>query len=228
MSGAIKTIPAAILLGLILLVGCSRLPAYSQPRVEASDGSRDSQVISYRDLTVADFRARALPEDLRSHGRDLNAHTSVAIRTRSGAKYAFSFQGNDGRQLWCGHVENLGFEAVMLPAKSWWSPTLAKDKEAYVLQHEQVHFALMVVAVRLLNRRVALEGDELTVCAADREAVKAGMSSAIDRWMAESQQEILRQHGDFDEATSRLYATKEQLCWYDRVMKELQDLAQWQ
>jgi len=223
-----KTMAAGILLGLILPAGCSRLPAYSQPRVEISNVSGATQVISYRKLTVADFRAPALPKDLMSHIQELNAHTSVAIRARPGAQYRFSFEGSKASQLKCGHAENLGFEAVMLPEKSWWSPTLAADKEAYVLQHEQVHFALMEVAARQLNRRAAKERDQLTACAEDSEAVTARMSATIDRWMAESQQETLKQHGAFDEATSRLYVLKVQQWWYDRAMKELLDLAEWQ
>jgi hypothetical protein len=227
-SGFRKTIALGALLGLILLAGCSRLPAYIQPRVEISDASRNSQVVSYRELTIADFRAPALPKDLISHKHDLNAHTSVAIRTRPEAKYLFSFEGSKAGQLRCGHAENLGFEAVMLPEKSWWSPTLAADKEAYVLQHEQVHFALMEVAARQLNRRAAVERVQLTACEADAEAVTNRISATIDRWMAESQQETLKQHGAFDEATSRLYALKVQQWWYDRAMKELLDLAEWQ
>lgn len=227
-SGLSKTIPVGVLLGLVFLTGCSRLPAYSQPRVETSVVSPTSQIISYRQLAVADFRATALPEDLMSHGQDLNAHTSVAIRTRPGAKYFLPAHGNEDRKLWCGHVENLGFEVVMLPEKSWWRPTLARDKEPYVLQHEQIHFALMEVAARQLNRKIVKEQGQLTACEADADAVKTEISATIDRWMAESQKEALEQHGDFDEDTSRLYAPKVQQWWYDRVMKELLDLAEWQ
>ncbi len=228
MSGISKIISAGILVGHILLSGCSRLPTYGQPRVEISNAFRTSQVISYRELTIADFRAPALPKDLLSHEQDLNAHCSVAIRTRPGATYLFSFQKSDAGQLRCGHAENLGFEAAMLPEKSWWSSTLAADKETYVLQHEQVHFALMEVAARQLNRRAALERYQLTACAADAEAVINRISATIDRWMAESQKETLKQHGEFDEATSRLYSLKVQQWWYDRAMKELLDLTEWQ
>ncbi len=128
-SGLGRIIDVGILLGLILLAGCSRLPAYSQPRVEAGDASTASQGISYRDLTVADFHAVVLPEDLRSHDHHLNAHTSVALRTQPGARYVFAFSAGDGRQLSCGRAENLAFQALMLPQRSWWSRTLAKDKE---------------------------------------------------------------------------------------------------
>lgn len=227
-SGLGRIIDAGILLGLILLAGCSRLPAYSKPRVEAGDASTASQGISYRDLNVADFHAVVLPEDLRSHDHHLNAHTSVALRTQPGARYVFAFSAGDGRQLSCGRAENLAFQALMLPQSSWWSRTLAKDKETYVLQHEQIHFALMEVAARQLNRRAAKEQDQLTVCAADSETAQARLSATIDRWIADSQDETLKLHEDFDEATSRLYAPKVQQWWYDRAMMELSALAEWQ
>ncbi|MBU1568460.1 MAG: hypothetical protein KJ630_22895 [Proteobacteria bacterium] len=225
MSDTIKIIPVGILLGLIFFIGCSRLPTYSQPRVETGDVFRFSQVISYRELTTNDFHATALPEDLRSHGHELNAHTSVAIRSLPGAKFDFSLQGNGDGQLWCGHAENLVFEAVMLPEKSWWNSTLAKDQEAYVLQHEQIHFALMEVAARHLNLRATKEQDQLVSCAADLEAGKTKISVIVDQWMEELQEETLKQHGEFDEATSRLYAPKVQQGWFDRVMRELQYLS---
>ncbi len=206
---------------LIILVSCSRLPDFSQPRVEVSDVSLFSKVISYKDLTISDFNAKVLPEDLRSHRQDINAHAAIAIRTLPGARYAFSFQDHKGSQLWCGSTENLGFEAVMLTEKSWWNSTMTKDKEDYVLQHEQVHFALMELAARKLNRRVKKEQNQVANCAAIVEDIKEKLSAIIDLWMAELQQETLRKHEDFDEATSRRYAPKVQQWWLDRVKREL-------
>ncbi len=219
---------AGILLWMVLLVGCSRLPAYSQPRIEAGKTFLSSNGIAYRDLVASDFRAVVLPDDLRSHGQDLNAHTSIAISTVPGAKYIFSRKGDDQRRLWCGRVENLTFKALMFPEKSWWSPTLAKDQAAYVLQHEQIHFAIMEIAARQLNCGIARERGKLTACEASSEAVTTRMSDTIDRWMAEAQVETLKRHRNFDEATSRRYAPKAQQWWYDRLMKELLDLAEWQ
>ncbi len=72
------------------------------------------------------------------------------------------------------------------------------------------------------------EHDQVTACAADSQAVTSRMSATIDRWLAESQLETLKQHGEFDEATFRLYALKVQQWWYDRAMNELLDLAEWQ
>ncbi|MFH0784873.1 MAG: hypothetical protein V2B20_23360 [Pseudomonadota bacterium] len=228
MSDISKIAFAGILLWLVLLVGCSRLPAYSQPRIEACKTFLSANGITYRDLVVSDFRAAVLPDDLRGHEQDLNAHTSIAISTAPGAKYVFSKKGGNERQLWCGRVENLAFQALVFPEKSWWSPTLAKDQEAYVLQHEQIHFTIMEIAARQLNLRIARERDKLTACETDSEGVTKKMSDTIDRWMAKAQAETLNRHRNFDEATSRRHAPNAQQWWYNRVMKELLDLAQWQ
>lgn len=221
-----KAIPAGILFGLFLLIGCSRLPAYGQPRVEAGDPFLSFPGLTYKNLTAADFRAPALPDDLRGHDHELYAHTSVAIRTLPGTGYVISSTGD--RKMWCGHVETLVFQALMIPEKSWWNPTLARDKEAYVLQHEQIHFALMEISARQLNRRSEKEADQLTACEPDSKAVARRLSATIDRWMAESQEETHQRHEAFDQATSRLYAPKVQQWWFDQAMEELSDLAEWQ
>jgi len=212
---------------LLLLAGCSRLPDYSRPRIETDSTAFSFQGVPYRDLIQADFQATTLPDDLREHDLHLNAHTSVAIRTRPGARYVISPQV-DKKDDHCGHTENLAFQALMIPEKSWWSPTLAKDRQPYVLQHEQVHFALMEIAARRLNRRIKVEGEQLSLCETDQETVIKGLSARIDAWLADSQAESLKWHRDFDEATSRLYAPRMQQWWYDRVMRELSDLAEWQ
>lgn len=212
---------SAILLLVLLFAACSRLPHYGQPRGEASDGVLPSQTIAYRPLTIGDFRSAELPEDLRRHGRHLNAHTTAAIRTRPGASIALTSVESRGRKTACGRIENLAFEAVMIPERSWWSPTLPEEQVWYVLQHEQVHFALMEIAARKLNQRAAKKPEQLTICEESPEAAAGQLSATLDLWLAEAEEETLRLHSDFDEATSSLYAPRKQQQWYERVMREL-------
>lgn len=225
--GCNHTFSAAIFLAFFLLGACSRLPEYSRPRIETDSAAFSLEGIPYRALTPADFQATTLPVDLREHDLHLNAHTSVAIRTRPGARYVISPQV-DKKDDHCAHAENLAFQALMIPEKSWWSPTLAKDRQPYVLQHEQVHFALMEIAARRLNRRIKVEGERLSYCEADQETVIKRLSARIDAWLADSEAESLRWHREFDEATSQLYAPRMQQWWYERVVRELLDLAEWQ
>lgn len=210
---------------LILLAGCSRLPDYSQPRIYPSDTALPALVVAYRDLVVADFQAEHPPDYLRDHAQHMNAHTAVAIRTISGAQYILSPpDDSNGTQMYSGRVENLAFEAVMIPAHSWWNPSLAKERFAYVLQHEQIHFALMEVAARRLSGRAAKEQARLTVFDTSNEAVKKRLLAEIDQWLAESERDVLREHTEFDQATSRRYAPEVQQQWYERVAKELNEL----
>jgi hypothetical protein len=217
-----KNFRPALLLLALLFAACSRLPPYSQPRGEASDGVLPSQIIAYRPLTVGDFLAKELPEDLRGHGSHLNAHTTTAIRTRPGTSIALTSVETAGRKMSCGRVENLAFEAVMIPERSWWSPTLPKEQVWYVLQHEQVHFALMEIAARKLNQRAVKKPEQLTVCEESPEAAAGQLSETLDLWLAEAEEETLRLHSDFDEATSSLYAPRTQQRWYERVIRELE------
>ncbi len=216
-----KPMVAFAFIFLILLAGCSRLPDYSQPRIYPSDTALPAHVVAYRDLVAADFQAEHLPDFLRDHTRHMNAHTAVAIRTIPGAQYILSPPDGHGTQMYSGRVENLAFEAVMIPARSWWNPTLAKERFAYVLQHEQIHFALMEVAARRLTGRVAEEQARLTVFDTSNEAVKKRLLAEIDQWLAESERDVLREHTEFDRATSRQYAPEVQQQWYERVAREL-------
>lgn len=206
---------------LILLAGCGSLPDYSRPRIYPGDTALPALVVAYRDLVVADFQAEHLPDYLRDHSRHMNAHTAVAIRTMPGSHSILTPPDGHGAQMYSGRVENLAFEAVMIPAHSWWNPSLAKERFAYVLQHEQIHFALMEVAARRLTDRAARQQARLTVHDTSNEAVKKRLLAEIDQWLAESEGDVLREHTEFDRATSRRYAPEVQQQWYERVEKEL-------
>ena len=224
-TGEKKVSPFFSLIFLILLFGCSSLPDYGQPRTYPSGTILPGLVVSYRDLVVADFQAKNLPEYLHGHSRDLNAHTAVAIRTVAGAQYILSPPDGDRIPLYSGRVSNLAFEAVMIPDHSWWNPSLAKEKFAYVLQHEQIHFALMEAAARRLTERVKKEQAQLMVFDISKEAVKKRLMEKIDRILAESEKDVLNEHTDFDKATSRRYAPAIQQKWYEKVEKELVELS---
>ncbi len=221
-----RVLKRPLVLGLLLVAACSKLPDYGLPRVAAEDILPSSHCISYRQLTLADFRSSVLPDYLQDHEQDLHAHSTVAIYAQPGAHYVFTARENEKGLLYCGGIENLIFHACLLPEKSWWNPRLAKDKEAHVLQHEQVHFAIMEHAAWKLNQRVAQEVGDFNVCAAEKEAVVAGLSARLDHLLADSQRESLKQNGDFDAATSRLFDPAVQQWWYEQVLREISTAGQ--
>lgn len=214
------------LIFLILLGGCSRLPDYGKPRSFPRDAIQPGAVVSYRYLDVADFQAKDLPDHLHDHGQHVNAYSAVAIRAAPGSQYILSPPNNGlSIQVYSVLVKNLAFEAVLLPAHSWWNPSLAREKFAYVLQHEQIHFALMEVAARRLTGKAEREQAQLAVFDSSAEAAAKRLLQKIEEWLAESEEDVLREHTEFDEDTSGRYVPEVQQEWFERVEKVLKDLA---
>ncbi|MCP3892520.1 MAG: hypothetical protein GY702_27140 [Desulfobulbaceae bacterium] len=123
--------------------------------------------------------------------------------------------------VYIGAVEDLAFEAVMVPEKSWWNPNLAKERYNYVLQHEQIHFALMELAVQKLNRFVK-NSDALVVYEENPEDAGMKLRQLVKQLRADSKEKILKEHTRFDEETSGYYVPEMQQQWYDKVTGELQ------
>ena len=216
----------AIVVLLFLFTGsCARLPDYAQPHLQQKAEPLPLNVITYRDLTKADFQAKELPLHLQNHQKRLSAHTAVSIRPVQNSKSIISSALIYNQQVYCGRIEQLSFEAVMIPGDSWWNPRMKKGREGYVLQHEQIHFALMEIAARQLTDRVARENGALTVFDSSYEAVKKKLMDRLNELMTEFRTNVLKEHTAFDEETSMRYTPKDQQRWWKRVTSQLQNLA---
>jgi len=210
---------------LVFMGSCARLPDYAQPHFYQNTDPLPLNLITYRYLTRADFQANQLPLHLQEHRKRLNAHTAVSIRPVPTVKLLISSAQIYNQEVYCGQIEQLSFEAVMIPEESWWNPRLAKGREVYVLQHEQIHFALMEIAARQLTIRVARDKGALTVFDSSDEAVKEQLMARIAGLMAESRTNVLKEHTAFDEDTSMRYAPKDQQRWWESVTAKLENLA---
>lgn len=211
----------AILCSLLLTGGCGGLPDYAQPHLSTAGGALSQNSVAYRKLTRADFMATSVPERLSKHKKRLNAHTAVSIRPVAGAKYIFT-RGMIGDQpVYHGRVENLAFAAVMIPEQSWWNPTIGKKRQVYVLQHEQIHFALMELAARKLTQRVKEDPFIASVYGSSALEVRSELQKVIERLLEDSQRLTLKSHTEFDEDTSMRYSPAVQQEWHDEVMAEL-------
>jgi hypothetical protein len=155
----------------------------------------------------------------------LGAHTAVSIRPAPTSKTLVSSGEIYGQQVYFGSINQLSFEAVMIPEESWWNPYLRKGREGYVLQHEQIHFALMEIAARKLSVQVVKEKNTLMVFASNYEAVKIRLMKKINELLAESRTKVFEEHTAFDEDTSLHYNPEDQKRWWQRVTTELQELS---
>ncbi|MFW2369057.1 MAG: hypothetical protein ACN4GW_21790 [Desulforhopalus sp.] len=214
-----------LLFYLSLSSGCGGLPEYAQPHLYPGGKTISGDALTYRELTQSDFQATSVPDRLSKYKKKLNAHTAVSIRPVFGAKYIVSKGMIGAQHIFHGRVENLAFEAVMIPTQSWWNPAVGSKKRDYVLQHEQIHFALMEVAAKKLTLKV--KGDPFVISAYGNSVldVKRKLREEIGRLLEKTQRLSLESHTDFDEDTSMRHNPVVQQEWYDEVMAELLSLS---
>ena len=212
---------AITLLG--LLSGCAGLPHYAQPHISPIVGPLPENVVTYRDLNRKDFQAMSLPDHIKEYSKRLNAHTAVSIRPVSQSKYIVSSTYYNGHKVYSGYVEQLVFEAVMIPDRSWWNLDAPKNRERYILQHEQIHFALMERSARKLTEKAAAESASLIAFDSSYDAARKSLVEIVGNMIKESQLLSLHEHTMFDEETSQFYSPKDQQRWYDEVTKWLEE-----
>lgn len=205
---------------------CRGLPDNARPQLFRPAIDVVSSVIAYRPLRRDDFQAVVQPPYTEDDAHPLNAHTAVALRTCDGV-VSRVYPDSSGEGGYIGEVQNLKFVALMLPQKSWWNPDLPPEMSAYVLQHEQVHFTLMEIAARELNRKVSYDGSLRGVRDDDADRLQRRLAARIDALLDASQKKISLRHAAFDMDTSRLHNPSLQQWWHEQLAKELDELSMW-
>ena len=145
---------AVLYMVLALILGCARLPEYARPHMDQAEDLQQTRAAGfpYRELTIDDFRATSLSEQIPEHAEQINAHVATQIRLTADSNFRITRGELYGQRYFIGSIERLAFEAVMLPDRSWWNPKIPANMRGYVLQHEQIHFALTELAARQLTR----------------------------------------------------------------------------
>lgn len=234
----IITIQRSFIIGSIFLLtallGCARLPEYARPRANVQlndlvDDSADhaamlADAFTYRHLTLADFRAQALPPDRAMHQASINAYTCARIRPGRDTKIVVSRARYGESDIYFGSIRQIAFEAIMLPGCSWWNPALPTKNSAYVLEHEQIHFAM----VELTARRLTLDAQKklgafLAIHPTYAEAVNE-ITITINQLIRSATNEALKMHTAFDEDTSLFHSPKWQRWWLEKIERELAQL----
>ena len=200
----------------LLFFACGGLPDYAMPQERAhAPGARASaDSIRYRDLRRGDFKAKRPPAQYGAHAERMGAYTCgnivaeepIAIRIEP-----------DGRR-YVARAPTLEIHAEMDRRCSWWNAKLrdAQPPE-YILQHEQIHFALFELAARDMQAR----GRAIAARGATVEAAHAAFQRALDRMREDATQAMLDRNADFDRDCSGVHDPRAQQRWYDRVRAEL-------
>ena len=201
-----------LLLSMLVPIGCATLPDHARPRVlENWDRStRDRDAFTYRKLDVGDFRAER--SFMGGHG-DIAAHVCTRIRPTASTRVRIVPAVYMGKVHYFGSVDFIAFEAVVVPDCSWWNPENSPARRAYVIEHEQVHFALTELAARRLTVEAAgADGPRMVIGTSRGQAIDL-LSGAIHRMLEAAMEVNLREQTRFDEETSLYHAPEAQRRW---------------
>jgi hypothetical protein len=213
---------------LLLLCGCqSVLPDNMQPRSLPSDPQRDASadLIAYRTLKRADFRGTAFPR--RFAGDDpgqFAAVTCVDLRLSPRLRIVARPSGMGEFEA---RAHGLGFVARMDRNCSWWNKHQEWESmfRTYVLQHEQIHFAIYEVHARDYSARADAIAAQTAAVADTAEAAITACQAKLDAWLAGELKRIDRRHTRFDEDTSYGYDTRRQQAWHELLQRQLEQTA---
>ena len=184
MGSRVGVAPSLVLVAICAVAGVWALAndalAQTQRRVFGPQLVESGARISYRALTRDDFRAAKRPDDVAdTHGR-LGALTCVDLTTHPDLFIRATSEGNDaqlGRVR--ARVHNLAFTASMDRDCSWWNPQHVGLPHEYILEHEQIHFALFEIAARRLNQHAARIQERVEAAARTQdEAIRRGAAAS--------------------------------------------------
>jgi hypothetical protein len=205
--------------GVITLIGCSTLPDYATPKVLLGhvDDVDLSDVISYRKLERADFKGEHPPAKF----DERMAAVTCAYVLPELDKLAIDTQPaltSDGEPGYRVTFNNLRYRAVMDRNCSWWNSEVTLLGKDYVLEHEQIHFALFEIAARRWSDAPPLQ---LKVKADSEEAMALSMKTQYERQFQTRRDSLLAENHKFDEETSIGYFPEQQKRWLNLIRSAL-------
>lgn len=182
-------------------------------------------LITYRRLSQGDFKASAPPAEAAAHAEKLGALTCAYIATTPDTAYEIRETVQGSSRRFTVRFSRLGFVAHMDRSCSWWNANNRSSEVPYVLQHEQIHFALAEVEARRRNQEAAelLASWRKEASSMDdaKEMVEQRLRNLVDDAMAD----LLDVSQDFDEDTSAQHSPELQNEWERRTDEELEELS---
>jgi hypothetical protein len=125
-----------------------------------------------------------------------------------------------GKSSFGARIEDLRFLALLDRKCSWWNPDFTAASASYVLEHEQIHFAIHEVETRRLNGSTrGLAGERFRGSSSDE--VQRLANETIERALRKTLEETLRRNRKFDEDTSLGYKPEKQKQWLATLTSEL-------
>ena len=212
-------VTAAILSGCVSSSGAEELPDDLLPRaaVQPADALEVSaDVIRYRGLSRDDFRAAAPPAAVAAHAAQVGACTCALVVP--GDVPTLRIEG-DPHSGFISKPLRISYHAAMDRSCSWWNDENPALSAAYVLQHEQIHFAIVEQFARDLNSRI----QGLIGRGASPAAANASFERQADELLRDGAERLTRRQTEFDMATSGQQQPEIQGRWFDEVEAALEN-----
>lgn len=225
--GIMSKFPVYLYLSALLILlfsACARLPEYARPQFSPKDNTvTTANSFAYRELRVEDFRADSLPPKFEQFDHTIQARSCISIQTSPDSQIQIASGTISGKVIYTGKFSNISFIAVFNPDCSWWNPNITPEQKHYILQHEQIHFALTELTARRLNRHHKSHMEQYFAIDNTLEEVKTQLHAEAERISREGIEEALEEHTSFDEETSLFYDPEIQQRWSERVTRELNE-----
>jgi hypothetical protein len=215
----LKKVLLLLSLLLVLIVSCVQLPKYAEPRFHASENNRLANMkgFSYRQLEVKDFQAESISPDYSQYSHHIGAQSCINIRPSREVIVRIIQSYYQDMLFYIGTISQLKFEAIFIPECSWWNPNLAKGKEGYVLQHEQIHFALTELTARKLTNEASSEVKGYLAIGNTYLESQKEVKKKLQTMVRGAMEVSIEEHTDFDKDTSMFYDPRAQRKWLERV-----------
>jgi len=215
-------------LAIVASVGCATAtsrpaPAPTADTTPASPTPRapdPSALVAYRDLTRDDFRATSPPSGAdRARGHVAAATCAYLVPS---PELRFKAVRKPGEVEFESGAVGLAFSARMDPACSWWDAESRFRPDDYVLEHEQIHFALVELVARDLNRRSEEIGAELRAYGETGPEALGATRQKFETLFQDAVRRVTERSQRFDRETSLGFAPEAQAEWAARIAAELE------
>jgi hypothetical protein len=216
----VRTLLAICLFG-ALAGACASAPLAPKGGIVDPASLDQGNLIAYRSLSREDFQATSPPADASPYAKRIGALTCARVVTTPDTSYRVREDRQGDSVTYTGSFQVLAFRALMDRNCSWWNPESSGLPEAYVLQHEQIHFALVELEARRLNAHAPAVIRDFIVQGSAQDEVKQAIDSKLQELMQRAVDDLLEINTEFDEATSAKHAPAVQQQWFDRVQADL-------
>ncbi len=204
------------MLTLVFGVACAHGQPNSAQRVAPAQAlsANLADGVLYRELTPDDFGAAKPPR----HSARRNEHRAAYLCGAIAGPANLEIEITEQSGLYEVVILDPAYRARVNPRCSWLDPDLGFQARRYALEHEQVHFGLLELEARRVNRDIrALRLSISTV-----EEAQPGAQASVNRLLDAASSRYLERSRRFDAEASHPSKQAAQTRWRDRVEAQLE------